>query len=245
MKKYSISNEKGDVGETLFASIVRKYAVPHKIDTSKDIGVDFLCEWKNGENPTGVIFAAQVKDYPSHTAKLIGKDQNLNLLDEYNISPSISIDSDTQEYWKLLGMPCYLFVVIPNGNSIDLFYKRYTPILTGNMTPQSVSSFFKVNDGLNFLAFADTARKIGGFARDLYIDQMRACYNKGQIAYMNPRRLGLEQFPDQDKGLFFRDIFQEYKINFEETFEQLRTAMGSDYEEQAIPSEAPKDDIDK
>lgn len=59
---------------------------------------------------------------------------------------------------------------------------------------------------------------------------------------MNPRRLGLGQFPDQDKDVFFKDIFQEYKINFEDTFEQLRSALGSGDEQQAIPSQPPPED---
>lgn len=243
MKQFSESNDKGDMGESIFESLIRPYAIPHKIGRSKDIGVDFLCEWKNGTQPTGVIFAVQVKYYPEHITTFIEKDKNFNLLDKYSLSPSISIDSETQEYWKLLGMPTYLFIVVQKDNSVSMFYKRYTPILTGNRASQPRSPFFKANNEWSLLAFADMSRKIGGFARDLYIDQMRANYNKGQIGYMNPRRLGLEQFPDQDKDVFFKDIFQEYKINFEETFERLWSVLGNDsYEDQAVPSKAPEED---
>jgi len=242
MKQFSETNDKGDMGESIFESLIRPYAVPHSIGRSKDIGVDFLCEWKNGTQPTGVIFAVQVKYYPEHTATLIEKDRNLNLLDKYIIAPTISIDSETQEYWKLLGMPAYLFVVIQKNNSVNVFYKRYTPILTGNMASQPRSPFFKANNEWSFLAFADMSRKVGGFVRDLYIDQMRANYNKGQIAYMNPRRLGLEQFPNQDDDVFFKDIFQEYKNNFKETFERLRSVLGnSNDNNQGVPSKAQED----
>jgi hypothetical protein len=241
MKKYSEENDKGDTGEAIFQSIIRSHAIPHKIERSKDIGVDFLCEWKNGQEPTGVIFSAQVKYYPSCTASLIGK-ENLNSLQKYSILPTVSIDTETQDYWKLLGMPCYLFVIIPNGNSADLFYKRYTPILTGDKASQSESPFYKANDHLNFFAYADTQRRMGGFARDLYIDQMRSNYSKGMIAYLNPRRLGLDQFPDADSDVYFKDIFQEYKINLEDTFERLRSVLGDTNELQAIPSQPPPDD---
>lgn len=238
-KNYSKSNDKGDIGELIFETFIRKYATPHKIDRSKDIGVDFLCEWKNNDQPTGVIFAVQIKYFPSHIATFIDKDSNLNLLDRYKISPNISINKSTQEYWKLLRMPIYLFIVIEKDNEVDLFYKRFTPILTGNMASQPRSPFFKVNDKRVFLAFADKTNKIGGFVRDLYIDQIRANYNKGQITYMNPRRLGLHQFPDKDRDVFFKDIFNEYKINFLDTFESLRLVLDQEIDtEQAVPSKS-------
>jgi len=237
MKKYSNTNTKGNKGESIFVSVISDYAVPHQIERSNDIGVDFLCEWKNGESPTGVVFAVQVKYRSDRTAKFVKKDLRLNHLNEYTISPSISIDKDTTEYWKLLGMPTYLFVIIPNESSVDIFYKRYTPILTGNKTPQAEMPFYKVNDGLSFLPFSNMDNKVGGFTRDLYIDQIRANYSKGQITYMNPQLLGLNQFPAQDKDIVFRDIFDEYQINFEETFEQLRKVFADEY--QAQPSEAP------
>ncbi len=237
MKKYSKEKEKGNRGESIFETVVGPFTIPHKIDGSKDIGVDYLCEWKNSDEPTGVIFAAQVKYYPAKKAVRVDRDRHLNLLERYKIVPTISIGQQTQNYWKLLGLPCYLFVIIPRGDSVDMFYKRYTPIVNGKAS-QPRSPFYKANKRLTFLAFADTKKKIGGFARDLYIDQMRSNYNKGLIAYLNPRRLGLEQFPDKDRDVYFRDIFKEYKINFEDTFEQLRSVLGADDEPQAIPSKA-------
>jgi hypothetical protein len=232
---------KGNVGENLFEAIISPHAIPHKIEGSKDVGVDYFCEWINNNEPTGIVFVAQVKFYPAAKANFIGTDNRLNLLDKYRITPSISIDEDTQEYWNLLGMPCYLFVYISNEKSGDLFYKRYTPIVNGKAS-QSESDFFKVNDELKFHAFTDTVKHIGGFARDLYIDQMRSNYNKGLIAYLNPRRLGLQQFPDADTDIYFRDIFQKYKANFENTFRQLGSVFGTNGELQATPSEAAPDD---
>lgn len=240
-KKFSKEREKGNRGELTFDLIVSSHVITHKIDGSKDIGVDYFCEWKNDDEPTGVIFAVQVKNYPSRKAVSVGKDRRLNLLEMYKITPTISIDQQTQDYWNLLGMPCYLFIAIPKGNSVDLFYKRYTPIVNGKAS-QSRSAFYKVNDQFRFFAFADPERNVGGFARDLYIDQMRSNYNKGLIAYLNPRRLGLEQFPDKDTDVYFRDIFKEYKVNFEDTFEQLRSVLGADDQLRAIPSEPPNDE---
>jgi hypothetical protein len=241
MKKISDEKVKGNIGQSMFEALVSQYAVPNKIDESKDIGIDYICEWKNGNEPTGIMFTAQVKNYPSKEANFVDKDQKLNLLETYKITPAITIDRETQGYWNLLGLPCYLFVVIPNGNSVDLFYKRYTPIVNGK-ADQSKSPFYKVNDQLKFLAFANTESKFGGFARDLYIDQMRSNYNKGLIAYLNPRRLGLEQFPDTDTDVYFKDIFEEYKTNFEVTFRQLKSVFGNDDEHQAVPSQAPDEE---
>jgi hypothetical protein len=240
-KQYTDNAKKGIQGEAFFEFIIAKYSIPHKIDRSKDLGIDFLCEWVNDNKPTGVVFSAQVKYYPSRLATKVGKEIKLNLLDKYKLEPSISVDSRTQEYWKLLGMPCYLFIVIQKGNSIDLFYKRYTPIINGKGTEER-SAFYKVNDELIFLAFAKG--DIGGFARDLYIDQIRANYNKGLIAYLNPRRLGLGQFPNVDKDVYFKDLFKEYKANFEDAFEQLNLVLNKNSKLEAIPSLPPgKNDI--
>lgn len=233
-KKYSESNKKGNKGESLFESIVGDYVISHKI--TKDIGIDFLCEWVNGEDPTGIVFAVQVKNFSSKLATKIGKDRRLNLLDQYKIEPSITINSRTQEYWRLLGMPCYLFVIIQNNKSVDLFYKRYTPIVEGKAI-EPRSPFYKANDDLQFLAFAEDS--IGGFARDLYIDQIRVNYYKGLIVYLNPRRLGLKQFPDTDRDVYFKDIFEEYKANFEETYRQLSSVFGNSNQLEATPSAPP------
>ncbi len=238
MKKYPHATTKGNVGEALFESLIGPFATPHKIDASKDIGIDYLCEWKNKDKPTGIIFIAQVKYYTSKEAIFVARDQNLNLMNIYKITPTVSINRETQEYWSLFGLPCYLFVIIPRGNHADLFYKRYTPILH-HKAIELRSPFYKANDQLRFLAYSNPQSKIGGFARDLYIDQMRSNYNKGLIGYLNPRNLGLAQFPDKDTDVYFRDIFQEYKLSFEDTFKQLELVFGENSEQQAIPSEAP------
>lgn len=240
-KKYSENIKKGNKGQAIFETITGDYIIAHRIDTSKDIGVDYLCEWVNKDKPTGLVFAVQVKNYPSKKAIKIGNEIRLNLLDIYKIEPNIYIEQRTQEYWNILGMPCFLFVVIPKDNSVDLFYKRYTPIVNGKAT-ELKSPFYKVNDELIFLAFARD--NIGGFARDLYIDQIRCNYNKGLIAYLNPRRIGLKQFPDTDRDVFFKDIFREYKASFKDTFEQLSIVLGREDKLKVIPSEAPPENND-
>jgi len=71
------------------------------------------------------------------------------------------------------------------------------------------SSFFKVNDGNNFIAFVDTQNNTLGFTRDFYIDFMRCHYSKGNISYLNPRQIGLNQFCEKDA--VFIDLFKEYE----------------------------------
>jgi len=108
-------------------------------------------------------------------------------------------------------MPVYLFAICDTGQEMSVFYKRYTPILTEpNKSPDFYSEFYKVNNGSEFLAFADSAKQTGGFARDLFIDYIRCHYSKGFIMYVNPRTMGLQQFPDQEDAIF-KDLFDTYK----------------------------------
>ncbi len=67
-----------------------------------------------------------------------------------------------------------------------------------------MSADYRVDDGAKFRAFADEERRTKGFARDLFIDLMRWSYFKGSIAWMNPRKLGLQQFPEE------ANVFEEF-----------------------------------
>lgn len=234
--KVDSNRQKGDKAESFFETIIRDVASPIKVRGSLDIGVDYFCEYNNKETPTGVVFAAQVK-FRSASIKFIGKDTRLNLLDTYQIKPTVSIEPKTKNYWKLLGIPTYLFVVIPDGENFDLYYKRFTPSLLGK-TPESSCPFYKVNRGIHLCAFAKD--KIGGFTRDLYIDQIRSDYSKGLVTYLNPRRLGLEQFPNIDSDMYFTDILVEYRKELEKTYSQLKVALDLILVDTSVkPSEAP------
>ena len=212
-KKYTEQAKRGIKGEAYFESLLAEYSLPHKIFAPKDLGIDFICEWVHEDKPTGLIFAVQVKTFSEekYTPKYRGKCR-LNKLSKYTIdNPSLRIGPRTRNYWKGLGVPVYLFAIgQPKGpkSKLNVFYKRFTPIVTkkGNQTKEF---FFKVNVGDNLIAFADNRQKKWGFARDLYIDYMRWTYFKGYISYLNPRILGLKQFPN--KADVFDDLFKEYE----------------------------------
>jgi len=65
--------------------------------------------------------------------------------------------------------------------------------------------------------------QIGGFARDLFIDHVRWSYFNGAIAYVNPRTLGLEQFPEKDA--FFADLFKEYGQRILKTYRAIHSLL--------------------
>jgi len=102
---------------------------------------------------------------------------------------------------------------------LDCYYKRFTPVLTLNERQEDLA-FYKVNRGPKFLAFAQEAEKRKGFARDLYIDLMRWAYYNGNIAYLNPRKLGLMQFSEEER--VFMDLFGNYKDRVCETFSKAK-----------------------
>jgi hypothetical protein len=210
-KKYTLQAKRGIKGEAFFESLVSDYCLPHHIVGPKDLGIDYICQWVYDDKPTSVLYAAQVKTFSKETAepKSIGIEKRLNLLEKYQINNSnLTIDKKTLLYWKTLGMPVYLFAICDEGEKLNCYYKRFTPILTQDNKNQSKESFYKVNRENIFIAFADPERRIGGFARDLFIDYIRWNYYKGSIAYLNPRDIGLAQFPDEN---IFPELFQEYQ----------------------------------
>jgi hypothetical protein len=121
-------------------------------------------------------------------------------------------------------LPVYLFALCVNNNlEIDCFYKRYTPIITKDIrkiNPNSYSGFFKVNVRNTFIAFKYPNEKKLGFVRDLYIDQVRLNYAKGNISFINPLKLGLKQFPIRDA--VFGDLFSEYATQLCLTYKKYK-----------------------
>jgi hypothetical protein len=133
-------------------------------------------------------------------------------LGRYKIANShLHIDDATLRYWRALGLPMYLFVVVvkEGADHPDCYYKRFTTVLTTTKRKQEHEPFYKVNSGATFLAFANEDGKREGFVRDLFIDFMRWSYYRGSITYLNPRKLGLQQFKEKD-GIF-PDILPDYK----------------------------------
>ncbi|HSP87049.1 MAG TPA: DUF4365 domain-containing protein [Ignavibacteriaceae bacterium] len=230
-KKYTRQAKISIKGESFFGSLVSDYCIPHQIVGSKDIGLDYICEWVYDEKPTGVLFAVQIKTFSEETAKpkLIEECNKYNHLKEYEIKNSnLNIDEKTLFYWKGFGIPIYLFAICFNAQGdLDCYYKRFTPVLTKEADLKNInyhSDYYKINDGHKFLAFQDAEKRTLGFARDLFIDYTRCNYSKGSIIYLNPRNIGLNQFPE---GNIFPDLFEEYKEEIIATYEKTRTYLES------------------
>ena len=128
MVKYPISKQIGNKGEAFFESLISNYALVHKIDGSKDVGLDFLCEWIFGEHPTRLLFGVQVKT--RKRLKIIKRrdKSRLNHLEEFKIKLE-GIKKTTLDYWSGFDFPVFLFLVHLKEKTIDCFYKRYTTIV--------------------------------------------------------------------------------------------------------------------
>jgi hypothetical protein len=212
-KKYTRQAKAGIKGESFFESLISDYSIPHKISGAKDVGLDFICEWVFEDKPSGVLFGVQIKTLSDKRTrpKPFGISA-LNGLEQYKIGSSkLRVDESTLTYWKAFGLPIYLFAILLEGKGeeemLNCYYKRFTPILT-ERSSQDKEYFYKVNSGRNiFLAFKSSGKKSDGFTRDLFIDYTRWNYFKGSITYLNPRILGLQEFPEE--GVFV-DLFAEY-----------------------------------
>jgi hypothetical protein len=190
------------------------------------LGIDFLCEWIDGDRPTGILFSAQIK-----TSNVVkpkpGIKSELNGLIEFTLEGADKAEEKTIKYWKGLGLPAYLFYVLINGssdaNQPECYHKRYTPLLDGHPSTDDENGtrlFYKVNKGQKFLAFADPKNEIGGFARDLIIDLVRLSYSKGQIPPLTRRQLGFwpfEKKDEQDTVIFFGEMVGWHREKIEAT----------------------------
>jgi len=231
-KKYTIKAKRGIKGEAYFESLISDYSIPHRVSGSKDVGIDYFCEWVFGDMPTGVLFAAQIKTFSEDniTKKYRGVAKEFNGLSKYRIANSLlKISRKTLEYWKGLAIPIFLFVVTvktkSKGESLNCYYKRYTPSLSSNKKLKGAEfyeEFFKVNKNNTFLAFKDPVRRTQGFARDLFIDHIRWNYCKGSIAYLNPIHIGLNQFPEDN---IFPEFFNQYKVPILETYAKTQSYL--------------------
>lgn len=224
-KQYAIQAKIGIKGEAFFESLISEYSLPNQIVSPKDIGIDYICQWVYEDKPTPVLYAVQVKAFSAKTIKpeSIGIETGFNALEKYQINHSnLTIDDKTLWYWRTLGMPIYLFVIHYQGRKVDCYYKRYTPVLTQESKNQSGESFYKVNDENLFFAFANQKRRVGGFARDLFVDYIRWNYYKGSIAYLNPRDIGLNQFPVDN---IFPELFQMYQDKIITTYLKTKSYL--------------------
>jgi hypothetical protein len=136
-KKFTAQAKAGVKGEAFFESLVSDYSLPHHIVGSKDLGIDYMCEWVYGDTPTGILYAVQVKTLSQQNLaiKELGPDSR-NRLQRYEIKHKLlKVDKKTRRYRRGLGMPVYHFVIVysePDSQSgrFDCYYKRFTPMLT-------------------------------------------------------------------------------------------------------------------
>lgn len=227
-KKYTDNARRGIKGEAFFESLVVDHAIPHRIARQNDLGIDFLCEWVHGDRPTGILFSAQIKTTTSERVKCksVGRSR-LNGLEEYILTGAEKVDERTINYWQGLGLPAFLFIIIEQGSHgasrLGCYYKRYTPLLDGcpNADDENgTKSFYQVNNEATFLAFADSQKEIGGFARDLIIDYMRISYSKGHVIQLSPGQLGFWPFPNKgepDAVRYFAELVGWHRQKIQDT----------------------------
>ena len=228
-KQYCPQVKRGIKGEAFFESLICEHAIPHRVEGLKDIGIDYICEWANGTNPTGLLFAVQVKTFSKETAEpvLVGKGK-YNDLQEYKIAnDKLNIEDRTRNYWKGFGIPVYLFAICYyEPEDLRCFYKRYTPVVMGNTGNYNhKEEFYEVSRGHKFLAYTDEDAQERGFIRDLFIDYIRCNYFKGSIAYLDPEYIGLKGYPTKN---IFPDLFEDYMNQIMDTFLVLKEYIEKD-----------------
>ncbi len=212
----------GNRGEAFLEFIMSKYCLMHKIVGYRDVGIDYICEWLNGDTPSRILFGIQVKTSERKDIKLEDKGRNkkLNDLKRFSIKPlHFKIKPETINYWSKLEIPLYLFSVIKNSeDSFDCYYLRLTPILhkkNGNKLEEIKKGiFFKANRNSEFIDLVKKESKSGGFVRDLFIDSIRCSYQNGNISYRDPKDFGLEK--NWPESTIFPDVLGENDTDYAE-----------------------------
>jgi Domain of unknown function (DUF4365) len=227
-KKYTQTARRGAKGEAFFESLIVDFAIPHRVARHNDLGIDFICECIHGDRPSGLLFLAQVKSTTTDeiSCKHVGT-SNLNALEEYVLEGVKKVDRRTINYWRGLGLPAFLFVVVESrsseGNQLECYYKRYTPLLDEHADQNDKNGtrkFYKVSKDAEFLAFANREQEVFGFARDLVIDYMRLSYAKGHIIQLTPSQIGFWPFPSKgtaDSIKHFPELIRWNRKKIEET----------------------------
>lgn len=217
---YLRTKQLGNKGEGFFETLISDYAIAHKVDGSKDIGLDFLCEWIFGQKPTQLMFGVQVKFRTN--PKLIRRKEkgSKNLL--YQFQSNFKIDNPrTLQYWKGFDFPVFLFLITTKDKKLSCYYKRYTPILH-DISKEKDEKFYLVNEEQQFLAYKEEKRQDGGFCRDLFIDHLRCRYTKGVLTGVDPKDLGLKYY---SKNTIYQDVVKDYKNQIMETYKLYKTIL--------------------
>jgi len=203
------------MAEALVEALLSEYAIVHRIDQSKDVGLDMICEWVDGQNPTQLLFGIQVKARTKIQLKTENRKSDLNSLVEY--TGNIGLKSTTIKYWKGLGFPIFLFLV-KLADRPQVFYKRYTTIVHGIEKHNKVP-FYLATEPINgkFQAHVNNGvSKTGGFCRDLYVDHLRCQHSRGMLSGIDPKNLGLLGW---SKDLMYEGVYDQYKPKMRKTFE--------------------------
>lgn len=214
---YIKNKQTGNKGEAFIESLFSDYAIVHKIDGSKDVGLDFLCEWVAGEKPTRLLFGIQVKTTKSiHEFNENGKTSNTNFLQEFSTSqiPSFKkIPDTTLTYWRGFNFPVFVFRVLLTENKTLAFYKRYTTVLHGIDTEESLP-FYLANMDTKLQAYIYKERT-WGFCRDLFFDHLKCQHYRGMLSGVNPDDLGLSGWK---QDALYKGVFDHYKERIKKTY---------------------------
>src|SRR3989344_3941434 len=107
-KKYIRTQQLGNKGEAFFEGLLSEHALVHRIDRSKDLGFDFLCEWVSGESPTRLLFGVQVKTRSKMEA--VNKEvSRLNGLRQSGVGTEPVVKVQTLDFWKGFDFPIFCF----------------------------------------------------------------------------------------------------------------------------------------
>lgn len=214
---YITNKQTGNKGEAFIESLFSDYAIVHKIDGSKDVGLDFLCEWVKGEKPTQLLFGLQVKTTKSvckFTQK--GKLSRTNFLMEFSSAqiPSFNKISDKAlAYWRGFNFPVFVFRVLLTEEKTLVFYKRYTTILHGIDKEESLP-FYLANEGTKLSAYI-YKKRTWGFCRDLFFDHLKCQHYRGMLSGVNPDDLGLSGWK---QDALYTGVFDHYKERIRKTY---------------------------
>ena len=105
LPQQTLEQRRGVMAADVAALSLSRIAFVHRVETGIDIGTDFICELRQGDEPTGKFFNAQCKALP---AASVGRTGDI----------SVPIRASTARYWMIQPCAAILMVADPDTGSI-------------------------------------------------------------------------------------------------------------------------------
>ncbi len=164
---YGPDQVKGGISSDIASIVLNRFSIVHRVDGGSDIGIDFICEMRDGDLPAGKNFNVQCKTLP-------------DALKDGQTEFGITVNVATARYWLQQTVPTIMLVCNPqNGdviwtepavqlNAMDPVWRTQSTVSIACSLTNRFSCFAAPPDALIAAARRGTAVLATAFRERLY-----------------------------------------------------------------------------